>query len=98
MPEAWQRAKKKWKIYTGTIVAIDDSTPGSQAILLKVYLMYVTGIHKITEIKSKAVQSVNMYSKSLGEGRVEPVTAIKGKSIHWILFAPENIKKVMAES
>ena len=101
--------KKRKHSHNGTIAAIDspvtinspvtdDASPHHKIPKIpKVYLTCTTGTHRITQIKSKAAQIVNMHSKSLGGGGVEPVSAVTGKCIHWVMLTPENIKEVMAE-
>ena len=68
-----------------TAVAVDDE-------LGVVYMTCVTGApgHKITE-KSADVKIVNMHSALGEDGKVRPVTEVKGRCIHWTMFDEEDM-------
>jgi hypothetical protein len=67
-----------------TVVAVDDT-------LGVVYMTCVTGApgHKITEV-GKDVKVVNMHS-ALVDGKVQPLTTVKGRCIHWVMVDEEDM-------
>ena len=68
-----------------TVVAVDDT-------LGVVYMTCVTGApgHKITEV-GKDVKVVNMHS-ALVDGKVQPLTTVKGRCIHWVMVDEEDMR------
>ena len=69
-----------------TVVAVDER-------LGVVYMTCVTGApgHKITEISDVGVKIVNMHSALMENNKVQPVSEVKGRCIHWAMFDEEDM-------
>jgi hypothetical protein len=47
--------------------------------------------HRIVDNSSGAVKVVNMFSALGEDGRVQPVTEVRGRCIHWVMLDEEDM-------
>lgn len=56
-----------------------------------VYATCSTGSHKIAEHNGQ-LKVVNMYSKTVGDGSVQPVEVVRGKCVHWVMLDVDSMR------
>jgi hypothetical protein len=56
-----------------------------------VYATCSTGSHKITEHNGQ-FKVVNMYSKTMEDGSVQPVEIVRGKCVHWVTISVDSMR------